>query len=528
MLREVRIMEIPKDSKRGFYLTGYSKSKPTLICFAGLCYSEPIIGMGLWQKLTNKTRENPPLFFFNTLTKSKELFTLPSWARAVRMYNCGPTVYGRQHIGNLSMFVFTDILRRTLEYNEFSVKQVINFTDVGHLVSDGDEGEDKMTKGLKNDGLELTVENMKGLGKKYADMFLEDIRTLNIDTEKIKFPFASEHIADDIALIETLEEKSYAYRTKKGVYFDTSRFSEYGKLGSINLGGLKAGARVAADPEKRNPSDFNLWKLNRRLGWSSPWGKGFPGWHVECSAMVHRILGDTIDIHTGGIEHIPVHHNNEMAQTEAATGKPLARFWLHRAHLQLEGGKMAKSEGRVVYLSDIVERGFHPLAFRYLLLGAHYRTSASFSWEALEAAQNALYKLYYETSDFFEESAVHGAEQYLRDFRERINDDLDTPGALAVMWELLKDTSVSIDAKTEALKAFDTVLGLNIAQYLDLTYEVPPEVDKLLRERTAARNDKNWERADELRREIEALGYTVKDTEKGSRVQENPTPQQQN
>src|SRR3989344_2499263 len=458
--------------------------------------------MKFLQRLRKKKSGSRPLYFYNTLTKSKEEFILRPWARTVRMYNCGPTVYGRQHIGNLSMFVFTDILRRTLEYNGQSVKQIINFTDVGHLVSDSDLGEDKMTKGLKSEGLELTLENMKTLGKKYADMFLDDIRLLNIDTQKITFPFASDHIADDIAMIKTLEEKSYAYRTKKGLYFDTSRFPSYGKLGNIELSGLKTGARVAVDPKKRSPTDFNLWKLNRRLGWESPWGRGFPGWHIECSAMVHHYLGDTIDIHTGGIEHIPVHHNNEIAQTEAATGKPLARFWLHRAHLQIEGAKVAKSEGNVMYLSEITDKNIHPLAFRYLLLGAHYRTSASFSWEALEA------------------------EQYLRDFRERINDDLDTPGALAVMWELLKDTSVSIDAKTEALKAFDTVLGLNIAQYLDLTYEVPPEVDKLLRERTAARNDKNWERADELRREIEALGYTVKDTEKGSRVQENPTPQQ--
>ena len=486
--------------------------------------------MGLWQKLTKKTPERAPLFFYNTLTKSKELFFLPSWARTVRMYNCGPTVYGRQHIGNLSMFVFTDVLRRTLEYNGLSVKQVINFTDVGHLVSDGDEGEDKMTKGLKSESLELTVENMKALGKKYADMFLDDIRMLNIDTEKIRFPFASDHIADDIALIETLEEKSYAYRTKKRVYFDTSHFPQYGKLGTIDLGGLKAGARIATDPEKRNPSDFNLWKLNKKLGWDSPWGKGFPGWHVECSAMVHRILGETIDIHTGGIEHIPVHHNNEIAQTEAATGKPLARFWMHRAHLQLEGGKMAKSEGNIVNLSDIVEREFHPLAFRYLLLGAHYRTPSSFSWEALGAAQTSFLKLRRLVDTVKNVGTL--PLSYRKKLEERLNDDLDTPGALGVLWEMLKDRSLSpTDVKAGVLDA-DRVFGLGLAnpdpkaESLCMSVfgvpinmeDVPERVQSLVEAREGARREKNWQHADQLRAELERIGYSIEDTPEGPRA----------
>src|SRR3989344_2935952 len=483
-----------------------------------------------WQKAMGKNMGNALPSFFNTLTKSKEKFTLPSWARTVRMYNCGPTVYGRQHIGNLSMFVFTDVLRRTLEYSGFQVKQVINFTDLGHLASDGDEGEDKMTKGLKSEGLELTVENMKMLGKKYADLFLEDIRSLNIDTGKITFPFASDHIADDIALIETLEEKSYAYRTKKGVYFDTSRFSQYGKLGNIELGGLKAGARVAADLEKRNPSDFNLWKLSKKLGWNSPWGKGFPGWHIECSATVHRLLGDTIDIHTGGIEHIPIHHNNEIAQTEAATGKPLARFWLHRAHLQLEGSKVAKSEGNVIYLSEITGKNIHPLAFRYLLLTTHYRSPFNFRWEALEAAQTSFLKL----RRFVDSEEKTGTPPlpYQKKIYERFNDDLDTPGALGVIWEMMKDRKLSpLDIKAGLLDA-DQVFGLGLGttdpkaqtlsekQFGKLTTidEVPERIQQRIRDREEARRSKNWEFADTIRNELQRMGYTLEDSAEGPHV----------
>lgn len=476
----------------------------------------------LWPFSRKKEKKALPIYLFNTLTKSKDEFLLPEWSKTVRMYNCGPTVYGRQHIGNLSMFVFTDILRKMLEYNGLPVQQVINFTDVGHLVSDSDEGEDKMTKGLKREGLALTIENMKTLGRTYADLFREDIKQLNIPTEKILFPFASDHIADDIAMIRTLEEKGYAYKTKKGVYFDTSRFPAYGKLGNIELAGLKEGARVAADPEKRNPTDFNLWKLNKKLGWDSPWGKGFPGWHIECSAMIHHHLGETIDIHTGGIEHIPIHHNNEIAQTEAATGKELARFWIHRAHLQLDGGKMAKSEGNVVYLSHITERGFHPLSFRYLLLGAHYRTSASFTWEALKAAETTLSRLHE-----FAKNAPEGgviAISHQRAFHERINDDVDTPGALAVMWEMLKDDTLTPSDKRATLLDFDRVLGLRIEEgalavnQSVLIDELPEDIQEKLRTREKAREEKNWELSDTIRAELEKEGYILEDASSGTRI----------
>ncbi len=487
--------------------------------------------MKFWEKLENllgKKTTTGPLYFHNTLTNSKEEFTLPQNVRKVRMYNCGPTVYGLQHIGNLSYAVFVNILRRTLDYNGFTVKQVMNFTDVGHLTSDSDEGDDKMVKGLKRDGLEPTLENMKLLGEKYAAQFLSDVSKLNIDTSQITFPRASDHIAGQIAMVQTLEEKGYAYKTKKGVYFDTSRFPEYGALGGIDLAGLKEGARIAADPEKRNPTDFNLWKLSKKLGWPSPWGKGYPGWHIECSAMINATLGKQIDIHTGGIEHIPVHHNNEIAQSEAATGKkPMSRFWLHRAHLQIEGSKIAKSEGNTIYLSDIESRGFHPLSFRYLLLTSHYSTPASFSWDALSAAQTSFLKL-----RRFVETAEDGGtilSSYQKKIRERLNDNLDTSGALGIVWEMQKDhTESGADIKATILDA-DRVLGLGLGnsdtkltELSDKHFgksvssnELPKEVQELIEKREMARKEKNWAIADEARAELEKRGFSIEDTPNG-------------
>ena len=472
-----------------------------------------------------------PLHFFNTLTKSKDEFTLPLYVRAVRMYNCGPTVYGRQHIGNLSMFVFTDILRRTLKYNGFAVKQVINFTDVGHLTSDADEGEDKMMKGLKREGLSPTLENMRAMGKKYADMFMDDLKTLNIDTSSITFPFASDYIPAQIALVKTLEEKGYAYRGKSGMYFDTSRFPDYGKLGEIDLASLKEGARVAVSGEKHNPTDFLLWKSSSKLGWKSPWSKGFPGWHVECSAMINSILGKQIDIHTGGIEHIPIHHNNEIAQSESATGKkPFSRFWLHRAHLQMESGKMAKSEGNVVYLSDLTARSFHPLSLRYLFLGAHYRTPSNFTWEALEAAQTSFLKLR-RLVDAEEKTGIIPTP-WQKKLRERFNDDLDTPGSLGTLWEMIKDRNLSgADIRAGILDA-DQVFGLGLAKPDELATtlcqkmfgvavelaDLPERVRTMVEAREAARKEKKWEQADSLRKDLQKMNYAVEDTSEGPRL----------
>ena len=487
--------------------------------------------MGLFDLFRSEGLGRVPLYLYNTLGAVKQEFNAVKKDNLVRMYNCGPTVYGRQHIGNLSMFVFTDILRRTLQYNGFNVKQVINFTDFGHLTSDADEGEDKMTKGLKREGLALTMANMRSLGEKYSQLFLEDMRALNVEVDTVTFPRASDYIPAQIAMIRTLEEKGYAYRTKSGVMYDTSRFPSYGQLGNIDLSSLKEGARVKADPEKRSPTDFILWKSDKKLGWDSPWGKGFPGWHLECSAMIRSTLGEQIDIHTGGIEHVAIHHNNEIAQSEAATGKkPFSRFWLHRAHIQLAGGKIAKSKGNVVYLSDVIERGFHPLSLRYLFLGAHYRTPMNFTWESLAAAQTAYGKLLAYCKD--KERATAPNNKWHTIFHQRFNDDIDTPGALATAWQMIKDNSLSKEEKIATLLDADCVLGLKLsdpderAQELaskelraELTlFDLPEAIRTFIAERETARKDKDWARADQLRTKILDCGYEIDDAHGSSRV----------
>ncbi len=486
-------------------------------------------------KRENSVSHSPstPLYLHNTLGNELQLFSLPSRNKEVKMYNCGPTVYGVQHIGNLSMFVFTDVLRRTLEYNGFKVKQVINFTDFGHLVDDGDEGEDKMLKGLRRERMAPTMDNMAKLAEKYARVFIEDLQKLHIDTDAIEFPRASHFVAAQIAMIQTLVEKGYAYQTKHGVYYDTSRFAEYGKLGNINLAGQKEGARVAADPEKKSPHDFILWKSDPKLGWESPWGMGFPGWHIECSAMIRSILGEQIDIHTGGIEHIPIHHNNEIAQSEASTGKkPFSRFWMHRAHIQITGEKIAKSTGNVVYLSDVVTQGYHPLALRYLFLGAHYRTNANFSWDALAASQTALAKIFAIAVHYEDLEPGPVPEKWRAKFIERINDDLDTPGALALTWEMIKDKSLTSEELLAGLLEFDKVFGFNLAHPDDsaralalseIKEEIDPddltiEVRTLVEEREEARRNRSWDRADELRQKIDEAGYTVEDSKDSLRI----------
>ena len=490
----------------------------------------------MWIKnfFRGKRSVNLPLYLYNTLGKGKQPFALPPFARTVRMYNCGPTVYDVQHIGNLSMFVFADTLRRVLEYNNFSVKQVINITDVGHLTSDSDDGEDKMTTGLEREGMELTLANMYELGERYTKIFLKDITFLNIDISKITFPRASAYIPAQIALISTLEEKGYAYKAGDGVYFDTSRCKSYGILGGINLEQTRDNARITSKSTKRNLADFALWKFSGRiesstktdvLGWNSPWGRGFPGWHTECSAMIRSTLGEQIDIHTGGIEHISIHHNNEIAQSEAATGKrPLSRFWMHRAHLQLDGAKLAKSKGRAICLSDVLERGFHPFALRYFFLGAHYRTTSNFTWEALQASQTAYLRL----RSFADNAHGDGVVPipYQRLIHERFNDDLDIPGAFAVIWEMAKSTKLSPQDIRAGLLDADKVLGLNLGREdkkaeMALTKqfgkrmdfnELPQEIQNMINERADARKTKNWSYADGLRKQLSDRGYTLEDS----------------
>lgn len=472
--------------------------------------------------------QQKPVHLYNTLTKTKDAFT-PLRAHEVRMYNCGPTVYDFQHIGNLAYAVFVNILRRTLEYNNFKVQQVMNITDFGHLTSDADEGEDKMSVGLQREGFEPTLENMRELAEKYTASYLEDIEKLGLDTDVIEFPRASDYVEAQIAFIKTLEEKGYTYTISDGVYFDTSRFPRYGELGGQSETQQEEGARVEGNPEKRDAKDFALWKYSDGLGWESPWGTGFPGWHIECSAMAYRTLGRQIDIHTGGIEHIGVHHNNEIAQSEAVTGKvPFSQFWLHRGHIQIEGRKISKSLGNTVYLRQIIDRGFSPLSYRYWLLTAHYRTPANFTWEALEGAHTALKKLHRYFVDELQATggSVHG--EYQERFHDYINDDLDTPKAVALLWELVKDDSVSPEDKRATLLNFDTVLGLGLNESNNTLTEllrgggqkiavsdIPADVQALVDEREQARAEKDFPRSDTLREQIKEAGYTIEDTDDG-------------
>jgi len=451
------------------------------------------------------------LRLFNTMTRSKEIFSPQDEDQPVRMYNCGPTVYDYQHIGNLRAYIFVDILRRTLEANGYSVTQVINITDVGHLVSDGDTGADKMTKGLEAADLPITLSAMQELGEKYAKLFKADLKELNV-TEPEYFPKASEHIDEDIALIEILETKGFTYEIDDGVYFNTDQLSDYGKL----AGGLSDDTRERVDnKEKRNPRDFALWKFDNRLGWKSPWGQGFPGWHIECSVMSMQYLGESFDIHTGGIDHIPVHHSNEIAQSEAATGQPMANFWLHNDFITIEDEKISKSIGNTLYLKTLKKHGYAPLAYRYLLLSARYRTKMNFSFEALDGAGSALARLY---TFMRRANSAQGdvLADYVSDFMAALNNDLNTPVALAVMWELFDDDNSDDNDKAATIALFDQVLGLDLAS--PPIIDIPESVKKLVDRREKARENQDFEAADELRQEIAEAGFSVQDTDDGAEI----------
>ena len=488
------------------------------------------IGFKSMTKSGKSGQSKSSLSFHNTLSGEKEPFTTLQ-PGIVKMYNCGPTAYDVAHIGNLCSYLFADTVRRTLEYNGYEVKQVINITDFGHLSSDGDLGDDKMSKALKREGKKFTLENMRILAEKYTEIFIRDLSTLNIATSKIQFPRASDFIPGQIAIIRTLEEKGYTYKGKEGVYFDTSRFPAYGKLGNINLEGLKEGARVASSESRKNPTDFLLWKFDPKLGWDSPWGKGFPGWHIECSAMIRETLGWQIDIHTGGIDLMPTHHNNEIAQSESASGKkPFSRFWLHHAFLNIKDEKISKSVGNIVNLATLIEKGYHPLALRCLWLMSHYRSPSNFTWDALEAAQSAYLKL-----KRLADALPHGGSiplDYKKRFEERVDDDLDTPGALAVLWEMVKDKNLAEKNLRAGLIDFDTVFGLGLEKedadarrlyekefgVTVSTSDIPLHIQTLLAERETARAEKRWNDADAAREKIEYAGYVIEDTVDGPRV----------
>ncbi len=471
-------------------------------------------------------KKTPPpaeIFFYNTLTKSKEAFKALS-GRRVKMYTCGPTVYDYAHIGNLRAYVFADVVRRTLEYAGYELKQVVNVTDVGHLQGDLDEGEDKMTAGLMRRNLPLTIENMRALGEEYASLFIEDLRELNIELP-FKFPHASDHIPEQIAYISALTQKGYTYRTKDGVYFDTTKLPTYGRLGGS---ASPEHARIAPHPEKHDQRDFALWKFNEALGWEAPWGKGFPGWHIECVAMAQKYLGREFDIHTGGVDHIPVHHNNEIAEAEAVTGKTLARYWMHGAFITVEAKRIGKSEGNAIRLYQLREKGITPLAYRYLILTAHYRQTMNFTWEALEGAHTALMRARRVFADLPEGGLV--SPGWRARFEEAIYDDLDMPKAVALMWELLKDPLLSPQEKRATVLDFDRVLGLGFRaphrheteRIVVQAEQIPEEVRALGTERDQARQAGDWARADQIRREIEERGFSIEDGPGGSSIHHRP------
>ncbi|HYE23096.1 MAG TPA: cysteine--tRNA ligase [Candidatus Paceibacterota bacterium] len=483
-----------------------------------------------------KKKELPnttPIFLTNTLSGKREAFA-PLKAGIATLYSCGPTVYDRAHIGNLKAYVFSDVLARTLSASGSHVRRVINITDVGHLVGDAEEGEDKMALGAEREKV-----RPEDIANRYATLFIEDIARLNIDTKEILFPKATGYIEEQIALIKVLEARGHTYRIKDGVYFDVSTFPDYGKLGGVPEEVVKHGTadtlpdraklamhgRIKENKEKRNPADFALWrraKPNDLQQWDSPWGFGNPGWHIECSAMAKALLGETIDIHTGGMDHISVHHNNEIAQSESANNVPLARYWVHGAFLTIGGDKISKSLKNDIYLSDIEERGMHPLALRYFFLQAHYRTPLSFSWEALEASQEALMRLW----KICEEVGIDAkGETKPTDASRRIiallREDLSTPQAIAYLWECLKDDVLTAKEAWGVVVAADPILGLSLTNppVRSRPYalsELPEDIRALIEERDRARKEKNFLDADRIRIHLENRGYRVEDGPSGT------------
>jgi cysteinyl-tRNA synthetase len=452
---------------------------------------------------------------YNTATRQKEeLKTIKE--NEVGMYSCGPTVYSSPHIGNMYAYICWDVLVRTLKYLGYEVHNVINITDVGHLTSDADSGEDKMEKGSKKEGMTVWE-----IAKKYENEFLENLKELNIELPW-KMPRATDHIKEQIDLIKKIEENGFTYQISDGIYFDTSKFAGYGKFANLNLDKIREGARVEVNEEKKNPTDFALWKFSpstssglpkRQMEWDSPWGVGFPGWHIECTAMSTKYLGELFDIHTGGEDHIPVHHTNEIAQGYGAFGRMTANYWMHNAFITFGGEKISKSSGGLYTVMDLKEMGFSPLAYRYMTLGSNYRKGIEFSIEGLKTAEITLNKLKsYKTNEF---GTIN--KQYKDEFISKISDDLAMPEALAVVWKMLRSDLPAGDKWTTLLD-FDQVLGLNLSKE-DEIEEIPEEVLVLVEKRKKAREEKNWSESDRLREVIKENGYLVEDSQNSCKIQ---------
>ena len=461
--------------------------------------------------------------FYNTLTHKKEEFKTLDGNNVVRMYSCGPTVYSYAHIGNFRAYIFMDTLRRVLKYNGYKLKHVMNITDVGHLESDADEGEDKMEKAARKEN-----KDPYEIAQYYTDVFLKDMEKLHIDKIEI-IAKATDHIQEMLEFVEALVEKGYGYETSRGIYFDISKLDKYPVLSNRNIDDQIAGARVEVDEEKRNPYDFALWikaPENHIMKWESPWGLSYPGWHIECSAMGRKYLGDQFDIHTGGIDHIPTHHENEIAQSKGLTGKVPAKYWMHVEFLQVDGGKMSKSLGNVYTLDELQKRGIEPLAYKLFCFTAHYRTKLNFTFDTVLASQKALRRL---REGFLKHKAGNEAvenstiEEYKKRFLETINDDLNMPAAMGIVWEVVRNEKKSKQL-AEVLLEFDKVLGLdleNSEKYLneDKNIELPKNIIDLIEKRKEARKNKDWELSDKIRDELKDQGYNVKDTKDGMTVE---------
>jgi len=453
-----------------------------------------------------------PLHLYDNYERRLRAFAPLHPGGDVGLYTCGPTVYDYQHIGNFRTFLFEDVLRRVLEWNGYRVRHVMNITDVGHLTSDADEGEDKMEKGARRTG-----KSAWEIARIYTDDFLADLKRLNIESPTVLCR-ATDHIQEQIDFIVDIERNGYAYRTPDGIYFDTAKQPDYGHLARLDVKGLEAGKRVELGA-KRHITDFALWKLSpeggqRQMEWDSPWGKGFPGWHIECSAMAQKYLGDFFDIHCGGEDHISVHHTNEIAQTEARVGTRLANFWMHGYFLLLNDAKMAKSAGEFLRVQSLVERGYDPLAYRYLCLTGHYRGQLNFTWDALDAAATALDRLRHGAYALRDAPAGATDATLVERFGNQINDDLNLPRALAVAWETLRG-ELPAGVKRTTLLHFDAVLGLGLAAWVPRVESAPADVQALADARVLARKAKNWAEADRLRGLLNAAGWEMEDRADG-------------
>ena len=460
-----------------------------------------------------------PLRLYDNFSRSVREFAPLAPERPVGVYTCGPTVYDFQHIGNYRTFMFEDTLKRVLRLNGYRVLHVMNITDVGHLTSDADTGEDKMEKGARRTG--RTAWEIAAL---YTQAFKDDVAALNIEPPDV-LPRATDHIPEQIEFIADLERRGYTYATPDGVYFDTSRQPDYGYLARLDRSGLEAGKRVELG-DKRNATDFALWKLSpvgsaRQMEWDSPWGKGFPGWHIECSAMAQKYLGDYFDIHCGGEDHIPVHHTNEIAQTEARVGTRLANFWMHGYFLVQNDAKMAKSAGEFLRVSALVERGYDPLAFRYLCLTGHYRTQLNFTWDALDAAATGLARMRGSFHALPDDASAAPDAQALAQFTTHVNDDLNVPRALALAWDVLRGT-LPAPIKRATLRRFDDVFGLGLAVWVPARETVPDAINALAQARAVARKARQWAEADRLRAELHAAGWEMEDRADGFTLKRRP------